>query len=618
MVERNVQQQLEREQVANKRKHWVRAVTACNSKCLFCLDADTPRNVYLDEKEVEGELLRGREELGAEKVILSGGEATLHPKFFQFVQYARSIGYDRVQTVTNGYRFAERDFYLNSMRAGLGEITFSLHGHTAELHNRLTQTPNGFENLIKGMVRAIRDPNGPIVNVDVVINKQNVGVIDKIVELAASLGVTEFDLLHVIPQANAFIHRDELFYDPTDHLERLQKVFRLNRHPRFVIWTNRFPVEFLEGMEDLIQDPHKMLDEVNGRRFHVRNYLDHGKPLECRTPERCVHCFIEPFCTTMDRQMEAIREDRCEVWDVGEVMADAVIEVPGSKVLPYGCTHVGVTVEEAAHLSTLVIPENTSIEVTVRNPSTLPAGLPDLRERISTTDGLQVGIAGDHALLIELNQETGPWLLKHKDTVQRNLNRIRLHQPSHEHMASALSNDLRDPARFFEALMLPIRVSGLAACQAPGTTLVPEIRRLRPTLFNAETGRIDIRPLAKSHVVEHYRAKSVRCKTCRVSERCDGIHINMIRDQGLVMARPLIDGPWAEEADAQLRNRWPEVPQRLATGRPSEAPPRSLPGFPEPKELVVDPLAAVGEKLRARRAAREKKWAEARKATEGQ
>ena len=51
------------------------------------------------------------------------------------------------------------------------------------------------------MVRAIRDPNGPIVNVDVVINKQNVGVLDKIVELCISLGVREFDLLHVIPQS---------------------------------------------------------------------------------------------------------------------------------------------------------------------------------------------------------------------------------------------------------------------------------------------------------------------------------------------------------------------------------------------------------------------------------
>ena len=137
----NAEAMLERESIANRRKHWVRAVTACNSKCLFCLDADTPRNVYLPESEVKADLLRGREELLADKVIISGGEASLHPSFVEFIRYAKSIGYDRVQTVTNGYRYADPQYYRDCMDAGLGEITFSLHGHTAELHDYLTQTP---------------------------------------------------------------------------------------------------------------------------------------------------------------------------------------------------------------------------------------------------------------------------------------------------------------------------------------------------------------------------------------------------------------------------------------------------------------------------------------------
>ena len=198
---------LARERIANRPKHWVRLVTACNSKCLFCLDADTPRNVYLPVEEVQAELRRGLVELGADKVILSGGEASLHPAFHDIIRYAKGIGYERVQTVTNGWRYADLAFYKACVAAGLGEITFSLHGHTPELHDHLTQHPGSFARLIKGLVRALRDPKGPIVNVDVVINKQNVAVLDKIMELAISLGVTEFDLLHVIPQANAYDNR---------------------------------------------------------------------------------------------------------------------------------------------------------------------------------------------------------------------------------------------------------------------------------------------------------------------------------------------------------------------------------------------------------------------------
>ena len=170
-AERSTEAMLWRERVANKPKHWVRAVTACNSRCIFCLDTDTPRNVYLPAEEVRADLDRGLDELGAEKVIISGGEASLHPEFVDFIRYARDRGYDRVQTVTNGFRFADRDFYARCMDAGLGEITFSLHGHTPELHDRLTQTKGAFKRLVKGMVRALRDPHGPIVNVDVVINK---------------------------------------------------------------------------------------------------------------------------------------------------------------------------------------------------------------------------------------------------------------------------------------------------------------------------------------------------------------------------------------------------------------------------------------------------------------
>ena len=53
---------LDRERAANVRKHWVRLVTACNSRCVFCLDTDTPRNVYLLEPDVRQEIKRGRDE----------------------------------------------------------------------------------------------------------------------------------------------------------------------------------------------------------------------------------------------------------------------------------------------------------------------------------------------------------------------------------------------------------------------------------------------------------------------------------------------------------------------------------------------------------------------------
>jgi MoaA/NifB/PqqE/SkfB family radical SAM enzyme len=593
--QRSVADMLERERVANRRKHWVRAVTACNSKCLFCLDSDTPRNVYLDEAEVKGELRRGREEMDADKVIISGGEASLHPLFTEFVRYAKSIGYERVQTVTNGWRFAERPFYDESIEAGLGEITFSLHGHTAELHDGLTRSPGAFARITKAIARAVRDPRRPIVNADVVINLQNVGVIDRIVELAILLGVTEFDLLHVIPQAAAFENRDQLFYDPRDHIERLQKVFSLNRHPRFVVWTNRFPIAFLEGMEDLIQDPHKMLDEVNGRRFQVRRYLDAGQVLDCRQAERCRHCFIEPFCTTMDRVVEDQNANRFEIWWIGSE-AQGAIEHAGT--LPFGCTMLGVEVADVAALSRIETPPGVGLYARVDQPGSLPAGMTGpLRLVADGARHLDAWIGAENcALDVVLNRETAEWMLAQRGQLAGQLHRVSIHQPSHEHMSEAAERDVRDPEAFFRALGLRVRVSGLPACLAPGAILAEEPSILRRELFDPATGRIGVRELARHHVSRQYRGKSLRCSDCRLDSRCDGAHINMIRDQGLGILRPLVSGALADDAAAQLEARWPIPPARIADGRPAQRPAASLPGFADQVAVVEDPLAVIARK----------------------
>jgi MoaA/NifB/PqqE/SkfB family radical SAM enzyme len=603
----DLQRMIEREQIANRSKHWVRLVTACNNRCLFCLDMDTPRNVYLAEEDVKAELLRGRRELDAWKVILSGGEASVHPLFPEFIRYAHEVGYGRVQTVTNGMFYGDRAFFERVMAAGLNEITFSLHGHTPELHDHLVQTPGAFKRLVKGLIRALRDGR-PIVNVDVVINKQNVGYIDKIVELCASLGVREFDLLHVIPQSEAFRNADQMFYDVREHLPRLQKVFRLNRRG-FHIWTNRFPVSYLEGLEDLIQDPHKMLDEVNGRRFQLRRYLDAGEPLDCRQPERCVHCFIQPFCNTADRVIAAQNARSWDVWARDTPAPGEPLLPGGGAQLPYGARMLGLRLPDAAALRALALPAGAGLYLELDDPAGLTAAdLPAPSALVARTaaqldawvGGTQGDLTGAPGVEVEirLNKATAGWMLAHRERLAEVLDRVRLRQPTHEHLQTALEEDVEDPRGFFESLALPIRAAGLPPCLTPGATLDEGLSRLEAVIFDPETGRPDTRELARFHVRERYRGKSVRCRDCRLSERCEGLHINAIRAIGLGRLKPLTTGGWADDADAQLRARWPAPEPVLETGRAPEPVAPSLPGFPGPGEVPVDPMSDAERHLR--------------------
>ncbi len=594
---------LAREAVANRSKHWVRLVTACNSRCLFCLDSDTPRNVFLPFEEIEAELAKGRRDLDAWKVILSGGEAALHPRFHDVVRRARELGYGRVQTVTNGWRYADKAFFDEAVAAGLDEITFSLHGHDEALHDHMTQHPGAFRNIVKAIARSVRSGK-VITSIDVCINKQNVGSLDKIIELGFSLGVTEYDLLHVIPQAAAFDHRDELFYDPREHLPMLHKVFSLNRHPSFVIWTNRFPVSYLEGLEDLIQDPHKMLDEINGRRFQVRRYLDASTPLDCRQPERCVHCFIEPLCTTMDRVIEKQRAAAYEIYEVGD--GDYERTLP----LPFGAQLLGVEVARLAELDARDRGDGTGFYV--RTSDATPLGEVAYPRVIVVESAAQLAawlaapLPARVELDVEVSRSTEEAIRAHAADLARLGARARLIWPTHEHMAEAVEGDVRDPRAFFASLAPHrLRVSGLPPCLAPGAELVHDRAILDASVFDPETGRPEHRGLARHHVLRHYKGKSVRCADCVVRDRCEGLHINAVRDQGLRLLTPLQSGPEADAAQASLLRLFPEPLPRLATARPVEPVAPSLPGHAMPDGVRPDPLALIAEEQILRKAKRE-------------
>ncbi len=574
-------------------RHWVRCVTACNNRCLFCLDADTPRDRILSMEELKKDIDRGLEGRGATRLVLSGGEPTLHPKFAELVRYGISRGYERVQCITNGHRFADRAYLSRCLDAGLGEITFSLHGHTAELHDELTQTPGSFARLIQGLGRAVRDGR-PVVNIDVCLNRQNIAHLEQIVELGISVGVTEFDLLHVIPQAAAFENRTRLFYDVREHLPTLQRVLQLNRHPRFHLWTNRLPATHLEGFEEHIQSPRKLADELAGRHLQVQAYLDDGIPLACRDPQRCPHCFLEPFCTTLDRVLNRLHSGRWQVWWIGEDTPPAP-----DVALPFGCRTLGRRVVSLTDVLRSHTPRSRPLYLEIQRDAAAPLptpGPPDEAPAITLVarEPAQLEAWLDHtgarlSLEVQLNRRTAAWLTAHRDRLADHLESVRLHAAAFATLAEARSQLVQQPTQFMEALDLPIRCSGLPPCLIPGARLITPTSVLPRGLFDAQGQGLVADALLRYHLLHGYHVKSARCGDCVVSSRCAGMHINAARDLGLGLLKPLklpaadtTDGEhgWAAVALDRLRELWPAPPNTVGRGSPPVprlAPPFHLP-----------------------------------------
>lgn len=282
-------------QTDKEKKHWQRLTALCNNNCLFCLDKDYLPREHLAFDVIVQQLQAARAG-GASRVVLSGGEPTMHPDFLKIVTTAVGLGFSWVQCVSNGRRFAYPTFAEAALAAGISEVTISVHGHDAALHDSLTSVPGSFAQSLRG----IRNLVGRcVLSVDLVLTRALMPRLRTALELLVSLGVREFDLLYPVPFGSAWRNREQQFWRPEEFAAVLADVLRWGQGEGLTLWTNRVPPPALEGLEELIQDPAKIFDEVNGRREPFRALLETGTPLPCKG-ERCSWCWMRGFCGYLD------------------------------------------------------------------------------------------------------------------------------------------------------------------------------------------------------------------------------------------------------------------------------------------------------------------------------
>ncbi len=295
----NKQNLINKEKTQKQNRIWVRISSACNNKCIFCLDSDAQNGTFVEEKKVKEEIKKWFKSWYENRVIISGWEASINPKFPEYIKYAKEIWYDRVQTVTNWNMFANQIFCKKVFDAGLEEVTFSFHGHNSKLHDYLVATPWAFKKSLKWLIYIKKYYPQIIINIDIVINKVNVKYLPDIVKFFMKLWVYEYDILQIIPFGRWFSeYRKQLFYNISDYSEKLKQTWKLSKIPWMYMWTNRFPAEAFEWYEDLIQDPRKIKSEVMGEWIWMFSKFIETKwkqKPEC-FGEACNVCFINQYC----------------------------------------------------------------------------------------------------------------------------------------------------------------------------------------------------------------------------------------------------------------------------------------------------------------------------------
>jgi len=283
-----------------EKRKWIRLTKICNNKCLFCLDKDCQDGSIIPLSQIINELKKGHYNEKCNRVVLSGGEPTLHPDFIKIIKISKKIGYNHIQVITNGRIFYYNDFLKESVKSGLNEITFSIHGHTPNEHDLLTGIKGSFYQTLTGIINA-KKINNLIISSDIVVNKINVDSLLKIIKLLYRVGVDEYDLLHIMPFGRAWENWKILNYKPEEKKDIFREVFKFVEEIKGHVWTNRFPLSFFdEENEKYMQHPIKLLDEIRGREEILNKFLFSSIQPPCKG-ERCNFCVLNQFCKDIEK-----------------------------------------------------------------------------------------------------------------------------------------------------------------------------------------------------------------------------------------------------------------------------------------------------------------------------
>lgn len=161
---------------------------ACNNRCVFCIDGLPKREdrTYMDFGLMKRELERWYAD-GYRSVGFLGGEPTTYPHIVDSVAYARSLGFSRVTIATNATKLRLPAFTDRLLDAGLTRVTVSMHGHTAELEDRLTRVPGNFEKKVAALryMQHKQQAQGHLsdgLSVNIVLNGWNAAYLPKMMQ----------------------------------------------------------------------------------------------------------------------------------------------------------------------------------------------------------------------------------------------------------------------------------------------------------------------------------------------------------------------------------------------------------------------------------------------------
>jgi MoaA/NifB/PqqE/SkfB family radical SAM enzyme len=264
----------------------------CNNHCVFCAVGD--RSAGAGSAETHVRILREHAMRGIRLLDLDGGEPTLVPHLLPLIRIARRLGFERVCVTTNGRRLSYESFARKLLESGITDLLISLHGPTADVHEKLTRCPGSFSQTVAGIENAVRlNAEGQVaLGVNTTLTRDNFRALPTLAALVRQLGVSKLNVQFVTPFGRA---RSEIVPDPVEAAPVLRQV--IDEHgEQLHIQVVNLPFCYLPGYErwlasDLFKHARNMVF-VSAEEVNLASYLRSTRERR----EQCRECLLSVAC----------------------------------------------------------------------------------------------------------------------------------------------------------------------------------------------------------------------------------------------------------------------------------------------------------------------------------
>jgi MoaA/NifB/PqqE/SkfB family radical SAM enzyme len=171
----------------------------CNCRCVMCDIWKGNNNVkQLEEKDVE-KLLVSLNKFNTKSIVMSGGEALMHPNFFRLCEIIKAHKI-KISILSTGLLLKK---YAEEIISMTDEVIISLDG-SKEVHNRIRNIPNAYEKLKEGVHSIKLLKKNYRITGRSVIQKLNFTDFPNIVDAAKDIGLDQISFLTADVTTDAF------------------------------------------------------------------------------------------------------------------------------------------------------------------------------------------------------------------------------------------------------------------------------------------------------------------------------------------------------------------------------------------------------------------------------